>query len=110
MYRSTLDLSKSKPDPASPAKVVVFVFPGNGIGLHNVASVFLLGKSLGSARKAYLRLRLFAECSPTDKTGYVDSGGEAEMLFPVGLALAPSEPLTNPQRSSIPTPPRRLPV
>lgn len=76
MYRSILDLSKSNPDPASSAEVLL-KSPGNGIGLHNVASVFLLGKRLESAGKAYLRVRLFAECSPTrNKTGYVDSGGE----------------------------------
>lgn len=73
MYRSILDLSKSNPDPASSAEVAL-KSPGNGIGLHNVASVFLLGKRRESAGKAYLRVRLFAECSP-NKTGYVDGGG-----------------------------------
>lgn len=68
MYRSTLDLSKSNPDPASPAKVAI-KFPGNGIGLHNVASVFLLGKSLGSARKAYLRVPAFRRMLPYRQDG-----------------------------------------
>lgn len=77
MYRSILDLSKSNPDPASSAEVSS-KFPGNGIGLHNVASVFTLGKRLESAEKAYLRVRPFAECSPTrNKTGCIDNDGES---------------------------------
>lgn len=50
-----LDLANPNPDPASSAKGVAFKFPGNGIGLHNVALVFLLGKRLDTAGKAYLR-------------------------------------------------------
>ncbi|KAJ5502366.1 hypothetical protein N7463_005240 [Penicillium fimorum] len=96
MYRSILDLSKSNTDPASSAKVVL-EFPGNGIGLHNVASE----RDLNRWEKLTYGPGFSSNAPLLDETGYVDNSGEGRNV-PCSLALATSETLKRHHTFSIP--------